>query len=115
MRNTTPCPMSGCVRVLTASARCYSPQVELAQATIWDMLSLRTEREHLRNVFRGGKGEAEKAYDPLMHDWAHKFPFSKSETLAVAWNGVNLARKDNLFYRPNVSALKARPIVNDFY
>ena len=82
---------------------------------MWDMVSLRSEREFLRNVFRGGTGQAEAAYDPRLHDWAHKFPFSKNETLAIAWNGVNLSRKEGMFYRPNISGLLARPLVNDFY
>ena len=116
------------------------PQVELAQATMWDMMAPRSEREHLRNVFRGGKGQAEKEYNARLHgacgsrymtsarplastprylpspaDWAHKFPFSKNGTLAIAWAGVNLAREEGLFYRPNISGLLARPLVNDFY
>lgn len=114
-------------------------QVELAQATMWDMMAPRAEREHLRNVFRGGKGQAEAEYNPRLHgerrgrcaacvspeltccphttpaDWAHKFPFSKNTTLAIAWAGVRLARDEGLFYRPNITGLLARPIVNDFY
>lgn len=42
-------------------------QVELAQATMWDMMAPRAEREHLRNVFRGGKGQAEKEYNARLH------------------------------------------------
>lgn len=53
-------------------------QVELAQATMWDMVAPRAEREFLRNVFRGGKGEAEREYNPRLHDWAHSECFSES-------------------------------------
>jgi len=98
--------------ILTAKT---GTEVELAQATMWDMVAPRAEREHLRNVFRGGKGQAEKEYDPRLHDWAHKFPFSKNDTLAIAWAGVDLARNDHLFYRPNISGLLARRVANDFH
>ena len=45
---------------------------------MWDMVAPRSEREFLRNVFRGGKGEAEREYNPRLHDWAHSECFSES-------------------------------------
>jgi hypothetical protein len=56
-----------------------------------------------------------KAYDFTVHDWAHKFALSKNYTLGVAWAAVRAARGSSLFYRPNISALRARPMANDFY
>lgn len=55
--------------------------VELSQATIWDMVSLRSEHEHTRNVFRGGHGNAELTYNYTLHDWGHKMPFSRNTTV----------------------------------
>lgn len=103
-------PVFGSLCILTATT---GTEVELAQATIWDMVALRSEREHLRNIFRGHR--AEEAYSYTLHDWAHKFPFSKNTTLAVAWAAVNASRAENLFYQPDIAQLKGRAFANDFY
>jgi hypothetical protein len=54
----------GWLGILTATT---GTSVELSQATMWDMVQLRTEQEYMRNVFRGGDGRAELAYDYRQH------------------------------------------------
>ena len=69
----------GYLALLTART---GTSVELSQATMWDMVAPRSEREHMRNVFRGGDYfRAESAYNYTVHDWAHKFPFSRNTTV----------------------------------
>lgn len=102
----------GWLALLTGKAR---TEVELAQATMWDMVAPRTEREHLRNVFRGGTGKAELEYSYKLHDWAHKWALSKNDTLSLAFAAVDAAHVNGLFYRPNISALMTRRMANDFY
>lgn len=57
---------------------------------MFDMVAPRTEHEHTRNVFRGGNGMAEPAYNYTLHDWAHKFPFSKNTTVRRSRTSVML-------------------------
>jgi hypothetical protein len=57
----------GWLGILTATT---GTSVELSQATMWDMVQLRTEQEYMRNIFRGGDGRAELAYDYRLHgEW----------------------------------------------
>lgn len=84
-------------------------EVELATSTIYDTVALRSEREHLRNVFDGK--HALTKYDPLLHDWAHSFKYSKPEPRERARAVAARAAADGWFYRPNITALRLRPFV----